>query len=100
MVPLECGGSPPIIELVPADLIRAAHLDLIRYEEFRKNDVKFAGSFGKPNPRLSQVRMLRLLVVTDLEVKTQHGFKQQIPSGSRRRKRRTRRIRHSCRGNS
>jgi hypothetical protein len=34
-------GSPETPELVPADLIRAAELGLVRAEEFRKNAVKF-----------------------------------------------------------
>ncbi len=34
-------GSPETPELVPADLIRAAELGLVRPEEFRKNAVKF-----------------------------------------------------------
>ncbi len=34
-------GSPEMPELVPADLIHAAQLGLIRPEEFRKNAVKF-----------------------------------------------------------
>jgi hypothetical protein len=34
-------GSPETPELVPADLIQAAQLGLIRHEEFRKNAVKF-----------------------------------------------------------
>jgi hypothetical protein len=34
-------GSPETPELVPADLIRAAELGLVRSEEFRKNAVKF-----------------------------------------------------------
>jgi hypothetical protein len=34
-------GSPETPELVPADLIRAAELGLVRLEEFRKNAVKF-----------------------------------------------------------
>jgi hypothetical protein len=34
-------GSPETPELVPADLMRAAELGLVRAEEFRKNAVKF-----------------------------------------------------------
>ena len=34
-------GSPGTPELVPADLIKAAELGLVRAEEFRKNAVKF-----------------------------------------------------------
>jgi hypothetical protein len=34
-------GSPKTPELVPADLIKAAELGLVRAEEFRKNAVKF-----------------------------------------------------------
>ena len=34
-------GSPETPELIPADLINAAQLGLIRPEEFRKNAVKF-----------------------------------------------------------
>ncbi len=34
-------GTPETPELVPADLIHAAQLQLIRPEEFRKNAVKF-----------------------------------------------------------
>ena len=34
-------SSPEVPELVPADLIRAAELGLIRVDEFRKNAVKF-----------------------------------------------------------
>ena len=34
-------GSPETPELVPADLIHAAQLGLIRPEEFRKNAIKF-----------------------------------------------------------
>ncbi len=34
-------GSPETPEMVPADLIRAAELGLVRDEEFRKNAVKF-----------------------------------------------------------
>lgn len=34
-------GSPETPELVPADLIRAAELGLVRAEEFRKNAIKF-----------------------------------------------------------
>ena len=50
MVPLKCGGSPPIIELVPADLIRAARLGLIRPEEFRKNAIKFGWELWDAKP--------------------------------------------------
>jgi hypothetical protein len=34
-------GSPETPELVPADLIHAAQIGLVRPEEFRKNAVKF-----------------------------------------------------------
>jgi hypothetical protein len=34
-------GSPKTPELIPADLIKAAELGLVRVEEFRKNAVKF-----------------------------------------------------------
>ena len=42
--------SPETPELVPADLIHAAQLGLIRPEEFRKNAVKFGWELGETKP--------------------------------------------------
>jgi hypothetical protein len=41
-------GTPETPELVPADLIHAAQLNLIRPEEFRKNAVKFGWELWEP----------------------------------------------------
>ncbi len=41
-------GTPETPELVPADLIHAAQLQLIRPEEFRKNAVKFGWELWEP----------------------------------------------------
>ncbi len=46
-------GSPETPELVPADLIHAAQLGLIRPEEFRKNAVKFGWELWEAKPRTS-----------------------------------------------
>ena len=43
-------GSPESPELVPADLIHAAQLGLIRPEEFRKNAVKFGWELWEAKP--------------------------------------------------
>jgi hypothetical protein len=43
-------GSPETPELVPADLIHAAQLGLIRPEEFRKNAVKFGWELWEAKP--------------------------------------------------
>jgi hypothetical protein len=43
-------GSPESPELVPADLINAAQLGLIRPEEFRKNAVKFGWELWEAKP--------------------------------------------------
>ena len=43
-------GSPESPELVPADLIHAAQLGLIRPEEFRKNAVKFGWELWESKP--------------------------------------------------
>jgi hypothetical protein len=42
-----------MIELVPADLIHAAQLGLIRPEEFRKNAVKFVWELWEAKPETS-----------------------------------------------
>jgi hypothetical protein len=52
-------GSPETPELVPADLIHAAQLGLIRPEEFRKNAIKFGWELwdapkGQEGSRASQ----------------------------------------------
>ena len=44
-------GSPKTPELVPADLIRAAELGLVRDEEFRKNAVKFGWELWDVQPK-------------------------------------------------
>ena len=44
-------GSPETPELVPADLIRAAELGLVRAEEFRKNAVKFGWELWDTQPK-------------------------------------------------
>ena len=46
-------GGPETSELVPADLIHAAQLGLIRPEEFRKNAVKFGWELWEENPAAS-----------------------------------------------
>ncbi len=43
-------GSPETPELVPADLIKAAELGLVRSEEFRKNAVKFGWELWEDSP--------------------------------------------------
>jgi hypothetical protein len=43
-------GSPETPELVPADLIKAAELGLVRAEEFRKNAVKFGWELWDAKP--------------------------------------------------
>ncbi len=43
-------GSPETPELVPADLIKAAELGLVRAEEFRKNAVKFGWELWDSQP--------------------------------------------------
>jgi hypothetical protein len=43
-------GSPETPELVPADLIKAAELGLVRAEEFRKNAVKFGWELWDTQP--------------------------------------------------
>jgi len=43
-------GIPETPELVPADLIRAAELGLVRSEEFRKNAVKFGWELWDSQP--------------------------------------------------
>jgi len=43
-------GSPETPELVPADLIHATQLGLIRPEEFRKNAVKFGWELWETKP--------------------------------------------------
>ncbi len=43
-------GIPETPDLVPADLIRAAELGLVRSEEFRKNAVKFGWELWDPQP--------------------------------------------------
>jgi hypothetical protein len=43
-------GSPETPELVPADLIHAAQLGLVRPEEFRKNAVKFGWELWEAKP--------------------------------------------------
>jgi hypothetical protein len=44
-------GSPETPELVPADLIHAAELGLVRAEEFRKNAVKFGWELWDTQPQ-------------------------------------------------
>jgi hypothetical protein len=44
-------GSPETPELVPADLIKAAELGLVRAEEFRKNAVKFGWELWDAQPQ-------------------------------------------------
>jgi hypothetical protein len=46
-------GSPETPELVPADLIKAAELGLVRAEEFRKNAVKFGWELWDESSRKS-----------------------------------------------
>ena len=46
-------GSPETPELMPADLIHAAQLGLIRPEEFRKNAVKFGWELWEAKPETS-----------------------------------------------
>jgi len=46
-------GSLETPELVPADLIRAAEIGLVRPEEFRKNAVKFGWALWEKNPSTS-----------------------------------------------
>lgn len=48
-------GSPETPELVPADLIHAAQLGLIRPEEFRKNAVKFGWELWEAKPETPAV---------------------------------------------
>jgi hypothetical protein len=48
-------GSPETPEFVPADLIEAAQLGLIRPEEFRKNAVKFGWELWDAPPGQSQL---------------------------------------------
>ena len=48
-------GSPETPELVPADLIHAAQLGLIRPEEFRKNAVKFGWELWEAKPETPKV---------------------------------------------
>ncbi|MCW4045243.1 MAG: hypothetical protein NWE94_06980 [Candidatus Bathyarchaeota archaeon] len=43
-------GSPETPELMPADLIKAAELGLVRSEEFRKNAVKFGWELWDDSP--------------------------------------------------
>jgi hypothetical protein len=43
-------GSPDTPELVPADLIKAAEIGLVRAEEFRKNAVKFGWELWDSQP--------------------------------------------------
>jgi hypothetical protein len=47
-------GSPETPELIPADLIHAAQIGLIRPEEFRKNAVKFGWELWDDNPKNSK----------------------------------------------
>jgi hypothetical protein len=47
-------GSPETPELVPADLIKAAELGLVRAEEFRKNAVKFGWELWDSQPQSPQ----------------------------------------------
>jgi hypothetical protein len=47
-------GSPETPELVPADLIKAAEIGLVRPEEFRKNAVKFGWQLWDTNPSNSK----------------------------------------------
>jgi hypothetical protein len=49
-------GSPETPELVPADLIRAAELGLVRQEEFRKNAVKFGWELWDTQPQAATNR--------------------------------------------
>jgi hypothetical protein len=44
-------GTPETPELVPADLIHAAQLQLVHPAEFRKNAVKFVGNSGSQKQR-------------------------------------------------
>jgi hypothetical protein len=57
-------GSPGTPELVPADLIKAAELGLVRAEEFRKNAVKLVGNSGMTRTIVVKVPMY---VVTEVK---------------------------------
>ena len=53
-------GSPETPELVPADLIKAAELGLVRAEEFRKNAVKFGWELWDDSSH-SQIKVTLLM---------------------------------------
>jgi hypothetical protein len=57
-------GSPETPELVPADLIKAAELGLVRSEEFRKNAVKFGWELWEEKRLIWRIKKIERICIT------------------------------------